>query len=147
MKVGTAAIVKPGFTIKEDLHSKGPIACWRLAEKLASQIYNHVEHFNLFNGRDFVGMYRKRSAEALNDGNGTRANRNGTAFFLTKKLVLHHPVSLLISSYLNGQLWKKYNEDKANKATAEILELDKTNPSTYCEFICRCFDEIIKNMQ
>ena len=120
MKVGTAAIVKPGFTIKEDLHSKGPIACWRLAEKLASQIYNHVEHFNLFNGRDFVGMYRKRSAEALNDGNGTRANRNGTAF-LTKKLVLHHPVSLLISSYLNGQLWKKYNEDKANKATAEIL--------------------------
>ena len=54
MKVGTATIVKPGFTIKEDVPSKGPIACWRLAEKLASQIYNHVEHFNLFNGARLV---------------------------------------------------------------------------------------------
>ena len=144
VKVGTATIVKPGFTIKEDVPSKGPIASWRLAEKLASQIYNHVEHFNLFNGRDCVGMYRKRSAEVLNDGNGTRANRNGTTFFLARKLVLDHPVSLLISSYLNGQLLKKYNEDKANKAAAEILELEKPNQSTYSEFICRYFDEIIK---
>ena len=53
-------------------------------------------------------------------------------------------MSLLISSYLNGQLWKKYNEDKANKAAAEILELEKPNQSTYSEFICRYFDEIIK---
>ena len=45
-------------------------------------------------------------------------------------------MSLLISSYLNGQLWKKYNEDKANKAAAEILELEKlTNQHTASSFV------------
>ena len=144
MRVGTAAIIKPGFTIKDNATLGGPTGCWGLADKVANQIHNHLEHFNSFNGRDFVGVYRKRTAKALNGANGTRTNRNGTANLLARKLVLEHPVSLLISSYLNGQLWKKYNEDKANKAAADILELDKADRLTYTEFIYSCFDQILK---
>ena len=145
MKIGNASLVKPGFETQGGGEFNFTKGHWRLTDKITAQIRSHMRNFNVFNGRNRIGVYHKHSVYEFSDRQGVRANRNGTAMIRSNKLVINHPLSVLIDFCLNGFLWKKYNENMANKSTIDILNLDSQDvATTYYDYAINNYKEILR---